>query len=178
MSGAARVAKQGMAREHVRITEPSICLTTGMNALVDDVVRNGNVHGYPGCVNISFAYAEGESLMMALKDVALCSDSACTSASLELSYVLCVLVKIYAHPRCLFPELSHVPPTTWRIPHCSSVLAASQRWRRLISSSCRVGGPEAARREPAQGDGSGRHRHQHLQLGPILMLRTWPLGCM
>ncbi|KAL6300524.1 pyridoxal phosphate-dependent transferase [Sparassis latifolia] len=95
MSGAARVAKQGMAREHVRITEPSICLTTGMNALVDDVVRNGNVHGYPGCVNISFAYAEGESLMMALKDVALCSDSACTSASLELSYVLFVARATY-----------------------------------------------------------------------------------
>jgi len=53
------------------------------------VVRNGDpVAWYPGCVNLSFACVEGESLLMALKDVALSSGSACTSASLEPSYVL------------------------------------------------------------------------------------------
>ena len=53
------------------------------------VVRNGDpVNSYPGCINLSFAYVEGESLLMALKDVALSSGSACTSASLEPSYVL------------------------------------------------------------------------------------------
>lgn len=53
------------------------------------VIRNGDpVHTYSGCLNLSFAYVEGESLLMALKDVALSSGSACTSASLEPSYVL------------------------------------------------------------------------------------------
>ncbi|CRK97395.1 CLUMA_CG010785, isoform A [Clunio marinus] len=54
-----------------------------------NVIRNGDpVETYPGCVNLSFAFVEGESLLMALKDVALSSGSACTSASLEPSYVL------------------------------------------------------------------------------------------
>lgn len=53
------------------------------------VIRNGDVKSaYPGCINLSFAYVEGESLLAALKDVALSSGSACTSASLEPSYVL------------------------------------------------------------------------------------------
>lgn len=54
-----------------------------------NVIRNGDpVMTYPGCINLSFAFVEGESLLMALKDVALSSGSACTSASLEPSYVL------------------------------------------------------------------------------------------
>ena len=45
-------------------------------------------HRLPGNINISFAYVEGEAMLMALKDVAVSSGSACTSASLEPSYVL------------------------------------------------------------------------------------------
>merc|ERR1719463_500267 len=56
---------------------------------LDQVIFNGHPEmTYPGCLNLSFAYVEGESLLMALKDVALSSGSACTSASLEPSYVL------------------------------------------------------------------------------------------
>lgn len=64
-------------------------LIKGITSKVDHVIRNGDVaQGYPGCVNLSFSYVEGESLLMGLKDVALSSGSACTSASLEPSYVL------------------------------------------------------------------------------------------
>ncbi|XP_030165557.1 cysteine desulfurase, mitochondrial isoform X2 [Lynx canadensis] len=59
-----------------------------MNSLPDVVMNGDPEHHYPGCINLSFAYVEGESLLMALKDVALSSGSACTSASLEPSYVL------------------------------------------------------------------------------------------
>lgn len=52
------------------------------------VVNGDPDHRYPGCVNISFAFVEGESLLMACKNIALSSGSACTSASLEPSYVL------------------------------------------------------------------------------------------
>jgi len=64
-------------------------LIDGINRQMSNIVRNGDPDmWYPGCVNLSFAYIEGESLLMALKDIALSSGSACTSASLEPSYVL------------------------------------------------------------------------------------------
>src|SRR5690554_3847621 len=56
---------------------------------IPDVVLNGDEKSrHPGNLNLSFAYVEGESLLMALKDIAVSSGSACTSASLEPSYVL------------------------------------------------------------------------------------------
>lgn len=64
-------------------------LRTGIQARVTDTYINGSMeHRLPGNLNISFAYIEGESLLMGLKEVAVSSGSACTSASLEPSYVL------------------------------------------------------------------------------------------
>ncbi|WVW78823.1 cysteine desulfurase IscS [Kwoniella bestiolae CBS 10118] len=85
---ACRIAKNEMKLDHERVKELSDRLINGITSQVDHIVRNGDVSGYPGCVNLSFAYVEGESLLMALKDIALSSGSACTSASLEPSYVL------------------------------------------------------------------------------------------
>ncbi|KAH7880866.1 pyridoxal phosphate-dependent transferase [Lentinula edodes] len=85
---AARIAKKEMVRDNIHINLLSKRLIDGINSQVEHVVRNGDTNGYPGCVNLSFSYVEGESLLMALKDIALSSGSACTSASLEPSYVL------------------------------------------------------------------------------------------
>ncbi|XP_010215003.1 PREDICTED: cysteine desulfurase, mitochondrial [Tinamus guttatus] len=83
------VAQHEMEYDHKRISLLAERLVTKIMSQVPDVVMNGDrEHRYPGCINLSFAYVEGESLLMALKDVALSSGSACTSASLEPSYVL------------------------------------------------------------------------------------------
>jgi cysteine desulfurase len=64
-------------------------LVDGINAKLDDVYINGSDKAVlPGTVNMSFAYVEGESLLMGINDIAVSSGSACTSASLEPSYVL------------------------------------------------------------------------------------------
>ncbi|CAG8472465.1 4340_t:CDS:2 [Funneliformis caledonium] len=86
---ACRIAKEEMQYDSDRIKLLSKRLIDGITSQVQNVVRNGDpTSSYPGCVNLSFAYIEGESLLMALKDIALSSGSACTSASLEPSYVL------------------------------------------------------------------------------------------
>lgn len=54
-------------RDHIRIKALSDRLVQGINSQVEHVVRNGDINGYPGCVNLSFSYVEGESLLMALK---------------------------------------------------------------------------------------------------------------
>lgn len=75
--------------DHRRVSELSNRLVDKIMTNLPHVIRNGDTEEtYPGCINLSFAYVEGESLLMALKNVALSSGSACTSASLEPSYVL------------------------------------------------------------------------------------------
>uniref|UniRef100_A0A8C9EKI3 Cysteine desulfurase n=1 Tax=Pavo cristatus TaxID=9049 RepID=A0A8C9EKI3_PAVCR len=89
LGAACEVAQEEMEYDHKRISQLAERLVTKIMSEVPDVVMNGDrEHRYPGCINLSFAYVEGESLLMALKDVALSSGSACTSASLEPSYVL------------------------------------------------------------------------------------------
>lgn len=85
---ACKIAKEEMEYDSAHITRLSNRLKDGILSL-DHTILNGDPdRHYPGCINISFAYVEGESLLMALKDIALSSGSACTSASLEPSYVL------------------------------------------------------------------------------------------
>ncbi|KAJ2663047.1 cysteine desulfurase [Coemansia sp. RSA 1200] len=89
MGAAAALAKREMKYDHAHISRLAERLISGIQSRVSHVVRNGDAnHMYAGCVNLSFSFIEGESLLMALKNVALSSGSACTSASLEPSYVL------------------------------------------------------------------------------------------
>jgi len=89
MGAACSLSMEEMSYDSARIKMLSDRLINKIMAECPNVVRNGDpTETYPGCVNLSFAYVEGESLLMALKDIALSSGSACTSASLEPSYVL------------------------------------------------------------------------------------------
>ncbi len=88
MGEAFRIAKEEMADESVRIQALRDRLYDGLKDIEQVFVNGSMEHRVAGNLNISFAYVEGESLMMALKDLAVSSGSACTSASLEPSYVL------------------------------------------------------------------------------------------
>ena len=88
MGEAFRIAKEEMATENERIRMLRDRLYNGLNDM-EEVYVNGDLdHRIAGNLNISFNFVEGESLIMALRDLAVSSGSACTSASLEPSYVL------------------------------------------------------------------------------------------
>ena len=115
LGAACELAGDEMEYDHEHVTRLSNMLVDGIMDQLPKVVRNGDTSScYPGCVNLrytntnltpiidhafklfvfSFFCVEGESLLMALKDVALSSGSACTSASLEPSYVLSNMIGI------------------------------------------------------------------------------------
>ncbi|KAJ9225514.1 hypothetical protein DTO169C6_2247 [Paecilomyces variotii] len=85
---ACRIAKEDMEYDTKHVQRLSKRLLDGLLSMEHTSLNGDPDRHYPGCVNVSFAYIEGESLLMALKDIALSSGSACTSASLEPSYVL------------------------------------------------------------------------------------------
>ncbi|MES9858318.1 MAG: IscS subfamily cysteine desulfurase [Sedimenticola sp.] len=88
MGEAMRIAHEEMAQENARLLTLRNRLWDGLKDM-EEVYLNGDLdQRVSGNMNISFAYVEGESLIMALKDIAVSSGSACTSSSLEPSYVL------------------------------------------------------------------------------------------
>lgn len=88
MGEACKIAKEEMAQDLEHVTAMRDRLWAGLNAMEQVFVNGDFDKRYPGNLNVSFNFVEGESLIMALKDLAVSSGSACTSASLEPSYVL------------------------------------------------------------------------------------------
>ncbi len=88
MGEAFAIAKASLATELPQIKKLQDKLLTGLKS-IEEIYINGDMkHRVPHNLNVSFNYVEGESLIMAIKDIAVSSGSACTSASLEPSYVL------------------------------------------------------------------------------------------
>jgi cysteine desulfurase len=88
MGEAFRLARLEMAADNERIRMLRDRLLKGLSEIEEIYVNGDMEHRVPHNLNVSFNYVEGESLIMAIKDVAVSSGSACTSASLEPSYVL------------------------------------------------------------------------------------------
>jgi cysteine desulfurase len=89
LGAACEIAGNEMAAEAVRETELRDYLKVKLESALDYTQVNGNMeHHLPGNLNMSFVYVEGESLLMGINDIAVSSGSACTSATLEPSYVL------------------------------------------------------------------------------------------
>ncbi len=88
MGEAFRIAREEMGAENERVRMLRDRLLAGLQSIEETYVNGDLEHRVPHNLNISFNYVEGESLIMAIKDIAVSSGSACTSASLEPSYVL------------------------------------------------------------------------------------------
>jgi cysteine desulfurase len=86
---AASLCREELSPEAARLTALRDRLNDGLHGNLGEIYVNGSMaHRLPGNLNVSFAYVEGESLLMGISDIAVSSGSACTSATLEPSYVL------------------------------------------------------------------------------------------
>jgi cysteine desulfurase len=120
---ACELAQKNMASEVERIKKLRDKLWDGIRSQLDEVYLNGHpTERLPNNLNVSFAFVEGESLMMGMKELAVSSGSACTSASLEPSYVLKSIASV---------KILHTPAFV-------SVWAALRRKLKSISRSTRL----------------------------------------
>ena len=86
---ACEIAQQDMTEDNKKLLELRTKLHAGLFERLDEIYLNGHpTERLPGNLNVSFAYVEGESLLMGINDIAVSSGSACTSATLEPSYVI------------------------------------------------------------------------------------------
>ena len=146
---AAEICREEMAEEATPPRRLRERLQDMILSSVDEVYLNGHPsERLPGNLNISFAYVEGESVLMGLnKDVAVSSGSACTSATLEPSYVICA---------------RSASATSWRTPRSGSGCGRFNTEEEVdyVADAGRRGGQAAARDVAALRDGQGRDRSQ------------------
>jgi cysteine sulfinate desulfinase/cysteine desulfurase-like protein len=121
MGEAARIAREGMADEAERLRALRHRFWDGIKDIEEIHINGDQEQRLPGAINVSIAFVEGESLIMSLKDLAVSSGSACTSASLEPSYVLRALGlnDELAHSSLRFSFgrfTSSLPRKTWTWP--------------------------------------------------------------
>ena len=144
---AAELAMAEMAAESARLLALRERLRQGLQSQVSDTFVNGSLeHRLPGNLNITFAYVEGEAMLMALKDVAVSSGSACTSASLEPSYVLRALG--------VDEEMAHTS-IRFGLGRFNTEEEVDYVIELVVGQ-----GDQAAGDVPALRDGQGRHRPQ------------------
>ena len=156
MGEAFRLAHEEMGTEIERIRMLHKRLVDGLSGIEQTFLNGHPTQRVPHNVNMSFNYVEGESLIMGVKGIAVSSGSACTSASLEPSYVLRALGRS--------DELAH---SSLRMTIGRYHERRRDRLRRLDAEGTRR---QAARAVAALGHVPGRHRPQHHSMGGALTL--------
>ena len=183
---ACELAMREMDRDAARVARLSARLLDGLQREIPHITVNGSlVHRYPGNLNVSFGYVEGESLLMALKDIAISSGSACTSASLEPSYVLRALgvEEDMAHTSIRFGigRFTTEEEVDYALAMCIKHVGRLRQMVRLPATRAfwappcvlcpmpDLTGARAVCAEPALGDGARRHRPQIDSMGSAVM---------
>jgi cysteine desulfurase len=134
---ACRIAKIEMEADHKRVKALADRLIEGLTSQVEHIVRNGDPSGYPGCVNLSFAYVEGESLLMALK--VSVSGLFMVNTRVDISLTRRRISPSHPDPPAPRPRSNppmssarSAPQKTWRTRRSDSGSAGSRQRRKLI----------------------------------------------